>query len=142
MIEHLAPAWHYFRQRLLRLWQSRGGGYYGLVAALTFLYLETVGIAADFAGLGQFSISLGWVISFLVGSFVDAILNGVWAALWPLKWVGLFGVGPKLLVLLGGSYVVYRVTRPAVLRLLGDDAEQPAVAARSAAGPRIEPPAG
>jgi len=121
MHDSLHPLWQAFRRHLLRLWLSRGGGYYGLVAALTFCYLEVIGVAGDVKGATHLQMNLGWFISFFINNVVAAFLNGMAAALWPLKWIGMFGVGTKLLALLAGSYVVYRVTRPAVLHLLGAD---------------------
>jgi hypothetical protein len=127
MLELLASLWAYLRPRLRQFWLTRGGGYYGLVATLTFLYLEGMDLAADLGGFPGASFDLGWIIGFFVGSIVDAALNGVAATLWPIQWLRLFGTGPLLLVLLGGTYLLYRVTRPGVLRLLGVEEEPTAL---------------
>jgi hypothetical protein len=120
------------RRRFRNLWASRGGGYYGLVAALTFLYLEAVDLAGDLGGIGDISINLGWLISFFVNAMVDAFLNGFLAAIWPVHWIGHFGVGIELAAFLAGSYVAYRLVRPGILRLLDtSDTELAVLTARS-----------
>jgi hypothetical protein len=118
----LRVIWKKTRRTLRKVWASRGGGYYGLVAAVTFVYLEAVDLAGDLAGI--WPISLGSIISFFVGNLVDAVLIAISAALWPLKWLGAFGIGPTLLALLGATYVTYRLTRPAILRLLQPDEDE------------------
>jgi hypothetical protein len=129
------------RPRFRKLWASRGGGYYGLVTALTFVYLEGMDLAVDLSGLGRISFGLGWLISFFVGAFVDALVNGITAALWPLHWVGKLGVGLELLALLAGSYVTYRLVRPAMLSLLDTDEEEMAELATNERRAGLEPPA-
>lgn len=106
------------RRRMLRLWESRGGGFYGFVALLTFVYLEVVDVAGDIADLPHRDIGVGTVISFVIGNLVDALVNGLRAAIWPISWVGTFGIGLKSVLLLGGAYVTYRAVRPGVLRVL------------------------
>lgn len=106
------------RRRMLRVWESRGGGFYGFVALLTFVYLEVVDIAGDLADLPHRGIGVGTVTSFVIGNLVDALVNGLRAAIWPISWVGTFGIGLKSVVLLGGAYVAYRAVRPVALRVL------------------------
>jgi hypothetical protein len=114
--------WRKVRRTLRKVWASRGGGYYGLVAAITFVYLEAGDLAGDISALlHAWPVSLGKLISFIVGNVVDAFLNGISAAIWPIHWIGKLGVGPLLLALLGGTYVTYRLTRPAIIRLLEPD---------------------
>ena len=131
----LRMIWKKVRRTLRKVWASRGGGYYGLVAAITFVYLEAIDLVGDLAGLlRSWPIGLGSIISFFVGNLVDAVLIAVSAALWPFKWLGAFGVGPTLIALLGATYVTYRLTRPAILRLLRpDEDELDEIEARAAA---------
>jgi hypothetical protein len=112
-----------FRHHVRELWKSRGGGFYGFVVVLTFLYLEAVDLAGDLVGLGGAAIDIGWLIGFLVENAVDALMNVVWSGLWPIVWIDRFGVSVLSGALLGGAYVVYRLIRPAVIRLLEDPAE-------------------
>ncbi|HSJ16161.1 MAG TPA: hypothetical protein VK939_17275 [Longimicrobiales bacterium] len=116
-----------FRRHLRNVWASRGGGFYGFVAMLTFVYLEGIDLAGDFAALpASFEPELGFVIGWIVGNFVDAIVNGVRAAIWPVSWIRHFGVGILSGVLLAGCYGAYRLLRPTVLRLLTLPGEDPA----------------
>lgn len=134
----LRVLWKRVRRTLRKVWASRGGGYYGLVVAVTFVYLEVVDLAGDLAGMvDAWPISLGWIIAFVVGNLIDAFINGIAAAFWPIKWLGAFGVGPTLLALLGATYVTYRLTRPAILRLLAPDEDEPDEIEAKAAAARI-----
>jgi hypothetical protein len=128
-----------FRCYVRRLWATRGAGFYGFVAVLTFLYIETVDLAGDIRGLPSSGpIGLGWIIGLGVDFFVDAILNTVKAAIWPVHWIGRFGVSILSATLLAGSYVAYRAIRPAVLRWLDTSDEELAVLAAEAARPKLE----
>jgi hypothetical protein len=121
----LRVIWKKVRRTLRKVWASRGGGYYGLVVAITFVYLEAADLAGDIAGIvHSWPISVGSIISFVVGNLVDAVLIAISAALWPIKWLGAFGVGPTLLAMLGATWVAYRLTRPAILRLLQPDEDE------------------
>jgi len=106
------------RRYLLASWRSRGGGFYGFVALLTFLYIEGLDLAGDVAGLAGVQLNLGFIISWLVGNLVDAALNGIRAAIWPLEWISRFGISLRSAVLLAASYGAYRLIRPTVVRLL------------------------
>jgi hypothetical protein len=107
-----------YRRHALAIWQSRGGGFYGFVAMLTFLYIEALDLAGSITGLSGFRIDLGTLISWLVNNFVQVVVNGVRAAIWPAEWISRFGIGVKSALLLGGCYAAYRAVRPAVIRLL------------------------
>jgi hypothetical protein len=102
-----------------------------------------VDLVGDVAGFRGVSLNLGTLISWFVSAFVDAIVNGIGAAIWPVHWLGEFGLGLKLLALLGGTYVTYRLVRPAVLRLLDTTDEELAAFAQKGAGPGAQrlPPA-
>jgi hypothetical protein len=122
-----------FRRRVLQLWESRGGGFYGFVAVLMLLYLETLDLAGDIAALpGTIAMDLGFLISWVVSNFVDFVLNMVWASIWPVQWLGHFGVGIRSGLLLGAVYLAYRLVRPFVLRLLSDPEAAPAPAVPAA----------
>lgn len=111
-----------FRDHVRTLWRSRGGGFYGFVAALTFIYIEGTDLAADIATLphaGPFG--LGSIIGWGVGRLVDAIVNGVRAAIWPAAWIGRFGVSLLSAGLLAACWLAYRAARPALVRWLGED---------------------
>jgi len=135
----LRVVWKKVRRTLRKVWASRGGGYYGLVAAITFVWLETVDLVGDIAGLVRdWPIGLGSIISFIVGNLVDAVLIGISAALWPFKWLSAFGIGPTLLAMLGATYVAYRLTRAVILRLLQPDADELLDESEARAAARLE----
>lgn len=125
MHEIARHAGHRLRRHAHEVWQSRGGGYYGFVAMLTFLYLEAVDILGDIASLRHLQLGIGGIISWLVQDAVQALMNVIRAAIWPVEWISRFGVGITSIVLLGGSYVIYRAIRPTVLRWLGEPDESP-----------------
>lgn len=114
-----------FRRHCLKVWTSRGGGFYGFVVLLTFLYLEVVDLAGDIAALPDASPGIGFVISWIVGNLVDALVNSIRAALWPASWLEHFGVGILSASLLAGSYVAYRAVRPTVIRWLAAPDDDP-----------------
>lgn len=115
------------RRRLRALWASRGGGYYGIVATLTFLYLEGRALGGGGGVIRGFrTLYLGGIPGFIIGSIVDAVVNAIKAALWPLAWIAGLGIGLRLILLLIGSMLVYRLLRPAILHILGAEADDPA----------------
>jgi hypothetical protein len=115
----------WFKRYFRKAWESRGSGFYGFVGALTFVYLEALDLAGDLAGIADIRIDLGWVIGFVVSNLVDAVMNLVRAALWPLEWIQRFGITGRSLLLLAGAYLIYRLIRPTVLRLLSEDDPEP-----------------
>ena len=107
------------RRHVRKVWETRGGGFYGFVATLMFLYLETLDLAGDVVGFPALVAGdMGGVIGWAVGNFINAIMNLVKAAIWPADWISRFGVGLRSALLLGAAYAAYRAVRPAVLRLL------------------------
>lgn len=114
-----------FRRRALQVWESHGGGFYGFVALLTFLYLETLDLAGDLAGITLDTLGIGWVLQFLIGNLVDAVRIAIQAALWPLAWLDRFGIGLESGALLLLAYGAYRLVRPTVLRLLREPGPEP-----------------
>ena len=109
---------HWFRGYFRKVWESRGGGYYGFVGAVTFVYLEALDLAGDIAAVGGVRLDVGWVIGFMVENLISAVMNLVRAAIWPFAWISRFGLGLTTAALLLGTYVAYRLLRPAVLRFL------------------------
>ena len=71
-----------------RKWLAFGGGFYGVMALLTLVYIELgeiFGFLADFEGfanLGQY-VSMGA----LVGLLIETLLNTFWALAWPVYWL-------------------------------------------------------
>ena len=88
-----------------RLWDKHGGGYYAIVAVVTFLYLEVVDLwsgisAAD--GLRDF------LASEMVTFWIESFINTVWASIWPVHWfseggwIALLSLGVGYLLWTGG----------------------------------------
>lgn len=129
---------HRLRRHVRRVWASRGGGFYGFVATLTFVYLEAQNLWGDVAAVRGIQIStsgiLGGVVGWFVQNLVQGIMAAVWASIWPVEWMKRFGVGLTSGALLVGAYFLFLMIRPAVLRLLHDpdDPESSEVLLRAA----------
>lgn len=113
-------AGHRLRHHALEVWTSRGGGFYGFAAMVTFLWLEGVNVVGDIASLGSLEPNLGAVIGWFVQNTVQGLLTALWAAIWPAAWISHLGVGVTSGLLFAGSYVAYRAVRPSVTRLLSE----------------------
>ncbi len=117
-------AGHRVRHEALEVWESRGGGFYGFAAMVTFLGLEAVNLVGDVASLATVQPNVGGLISWLVQNLVQGAMTALWAAIWPLTWINHLGVGVTSGALLAGAYVTYRVIHPTVARLLKEPGEQ------------------
>ena len=114
---------HRLRRHAREVWESRGGGFYGFVAMVTFLCLEAMNLVGDLAALRTLQLSIGSLIGWLVQNFVQGLMAALWAAIWPVAWISRVGVGAKLGVLLAASYGIYRLVRPTVARWLREPEE-------------------
>ncbi|MBA3563845.1 MAG: hypothetical protein H0W33_07535 [Gammaproteobacteria bacterium] len=104
------------RAALLRLWQARGGGFYGLGYVVTFIVLEAKLITGEFLGSESFlqfvtSEILEHVFRFGILSLVSGVLALIWPA-FVLSWLGVWGFA----VLLGGYFAFEHAGRPVVER--------------------------
>jgi hypothetical protein len=102
------------RGRLLRLWLTKGGGFYGLGYVITFIVLEARALTSDIAASDSV---IGFVesqaIQYIIRISFQSIVNGVLAIVWPiylLNWLGGFGI----LVLVGGYLAFVHGARPLV----------------------------
>ncbi len=111
------------RRHARQVWESRGGGFYGFVAMLTFLYLESLNLLGDVAALPHFRPTIGGVIGWVVQNMVAALLNFLWSVVWPVAWINRFGVNAMSAAFLVGCYATYRLIRPSILRLLQEPGE-------------------
>lgn len=71
-----------------RKWLSMGGGFYGVVALVTLLFIEVgevLDFLVNFKGVGPFIDSLS--IGFLVAVFIETIKNSFMAIAWPAYWL-------------------------------------------------------
>ena len=117
---------HRLRRHVRQVWASRGGGFYGFVATLTFLYLEAMSLLGDVTSLPRLQINVGGIIGWLVQNLIAGVANVIMASIWPVAWLQHFGVGFTSAALLGGSYIGFHLLRPTVLRLLREPGDEPA----------------
>ena len=74
--------------RLHRKWLEMGGGFYGVVAMLTLLFIEVnevMDFIADFDGVNAFIDSLS--VGTLVELFIETVKNSFMAIAWPAYWL-------------------------------------------------------
>jgi DNA integrity scanning protein DisA with diadenylate cyclase activity len=80
------------RRWLVKLWASRGGGFYGLGYVVTFIALEIQSLSGDLTSVsGLVAQAAQYLIRFSIESFI----NGVSALIWPVylfQWLGGLGV--------------------------------------------------
>src|SRR5512138_607702 len=120
---------HRLRRHVRDVWQSRGGGFYGFVATLTFLYLEATSLLGDVTSLPGLQINVSGIIGWFVQNLIAGVMNVVRASVWPLAWIQRFGVGFTSAALLGSAYIAFHLIRPWVLRLLRDPEDEAALEA-------------
>lgn len=71
-----------------RKWLAMGGGFYGVVAMLTYLVVEVgeiLDFISDFDGFDAFISSIS--VSMLIGLIIEAVKNSFIAIAWPLYWL-------------------------------------------------------
>ncbi len=123
-------AGHRLRRHVRDVWRSRGGGFYGFVATVTFLYFEATSLVGDVTGLPNVRVSASGVIGWFVQNLVTGILNVVWASIWPVAWISRFGVNLRSAALLLGCYLAFLALRPTILRLLREPGQVPGAPTR------------
>jgi hypothetical protein len=72
-----------------RKWLTMGGGFYGVVAVLTLLWIELweiIDFITGFEGLG--TLSELFSVGTLVGLIIETLMNTLTALVWPLYWLG------------------------------------------------------
>jgi len=99
------------RQWLVKLWASRGGGFYGLGYVVTFVALEIRSLSG---GLTTVSGLLAQAAQYVLRFSIDSLRNVISALIWPahlFEWLG----GPAGLVALAVGYAAFEVAiRPLV----------------------------
>lgn len=70
-------------------WVEFGGGFYGLVAVLTYLIVEAQEVAELFSSEGGIMEAISNIgISTLINFFIESIMNFITAITWPVFWMG------------------------------------------------------
>jgi hypothetical protein len=117
-------AWHLGRQPaailpllrrwLVKLWASRGGGFYGLGYVVTFVVLEVQSLSG---GLTSVSGLMAQAVQYVIRFSIDSFLNGVFALMWPVylfRWLGGLGVVVLVVGYAGFDYVIRPVVETAL----------------------------
>jgi len=94
-------------------WITFGGGFYGLIALLTFIIIELLQILNFWLGITSWQdvialISVDTVIAMIIDSIMNMIKAGIWFTYWPtqlntdhyLAWILIAYIGYRL----GGKY--------------------------------------
>jgi hypothetical protein len=102
------------RDWLVRLWITKGAGFYGLGYVITFIALETRSISDDLGGDGDLAAFVAsQFVQFIIRFSVESFLNAIFAVIWPvwvLQWLEGWGV-----VALIAAFIAFRfVVRPSV----------------------------
>lgn len=102
------------RSWFVRLWVTKGGGFYGLGYVIAFVMLEFRTFTGDLGGGGGVAgFITSQVFQYLIRISFESILNVFLAAVWPiylLGWLGVWGFA----VLIGGYLLFELAARPAV----------------------------
>lgn len=73
---------------LHKKWLAMGGGFYGVVAVLTWFVIEFAEIRDFIAGFGSFSAFISQLsIGTLIELFIGALINSFMALAWPMYWL-------------------------------------------------------
>jgi len=90
-------------------WATFGGGFYGLIALITFVVIELTQIINFWLGVRSLNDIFDlFSISALIGMFVDSILNMVKSVLWFTYWPSQLSADNFILWILV-AYVSYRI---------------------------------
>lgn len=76
------------RDFIHKKWSKFGGGFYGIVALLTYIVVEArelIDMVAHLGGLIEFIKQLD--IGVMISMFINAIMNFVYAIAWPWYWI-------------------------------------------------------
>ena len=105
---------------VLDKWVEFGGGYYGLMALITFVYLELLDIldlASDLTGIPNVGSFIQVMIEFLIQLIIESFTNLINALMWWSKWgdtlpigegAGLYWLGISYLGYLAGEWLAKR----------------------------------
>ena len=73
---------------LQKKWAKFGGGFYGIVAFLTYIVVEitdALAAVANIGGLGEFLRQLD--VGVLIDAFIESLTNFITAMIWPAYWM-------------------------------------------------------
>ncbi|MCW8869519.1 MAG: hypothetical protein OQK49_02345 [Proteobacteria bacterium] len=76
-----------YKDFLANKWLAFGGGFYGLVAVLTYIIVEAQEIIDLFDMPGEGDVFSGISIGMLINFFIDSLMNFITAISWPVFWM-------------------------------------------------------
>ena len=88
-------------------WLQFGGGFYGMVALLTYFvteWNEIVQLVAEFKGIEGDLLEI--IISFIIKFFIESVMNIIVAVTWPIYWMRNIDGGEFWLLFIG-AYLGY-----------------------------------
>ncbi len=102
----LEQAEGWFRRWFVKVWKARGGGFYALGFAATFIYLEVTTVAGEFVeSASLMAFFTEQLIEFVFRFAIDTIRNMVMSFIWPVYWIE--WQPPFGAIALGVGYVVF-----------------------------------
>ena len=104
---HSKPEENKLTSMLHQKWLKFGGGFYGLLAFITYLHIElyqVIEFLQNFNGFADFIENIGFVM--ILNFFIEAIMNLVTAFVWPIYWTKFLPIG-SLWVWIFVSFVCY-----------------------------------
>lgn len=78
---------HFIKKVVQKKFLKFGGGFYGVLAFITYIHIEIMQIIdfiRSFSGFQNFIDSIGF--SMIINFFIEAIMNLVQAFIWPIYW--------------------------------------------------------
>ena len=78
---------HFVKKAVQQKFLKFGGGFYGVLAFITYIHIEIMQIIdfiRSFSGFQNFLDSIGF--SMIINFFIEAIMNLVQAFIWPIYW--------------------------------------------------------
>jgi hypothetical protein len=95
------------RDWAVRLWITKGGGFYGLGYVIAFVSLEVRSLSEDLGGDNDLvGFMTSQFIDFIIRFSVESFLNALLALIWPLLLL-LWGDGLGIVILIG-AWIGYR----------------------------------
>lgn len=101
------------RDWAVRLWITKGAGFYGLGYVVCFITLEVRSLSGDLGGGDFAGFIASQVVQLIIRFSVESFLNAIFAVIWPV-WVLQELGGWGVLALIAGFMMFRLVVRPSV----------------------------
>ena len=101
------------KEIFVRVWRTRGGGWYGIGYIITFIYREIRLFGEDIVGADSlYDFATEQFFQSLVRWFSESIINMVQAFLWPLRLIELTSPAIGIAILFGIHFAFEYFVRP------------------------------